>query len=305
MSLLIMYLISACQEREVELELPYSGDRLVISCNLKASEPVKVEVSQTFRPLGIVPSNTRVSGATVSLTKNNQAAIALNSDGKGGYLSDALVEPGAEYVIRVSMKGFPDVESLPVKVPDAKPDFSYNIRKNVKGLNNPSIPQDLVSLYFFENKVPGRHHLISFLMHYEKEVRSDYWTSDDNFVSTEESCFARISDRSDGNSNNLFLFRGECMPKQGNPISFSLQVAAGRLDTSNNSIGRFFFEYADKANMRVANVSQEWFMWAQSENQQPKGVDHFVLVPQETYTNVKNGYGVVYASNETSIDIDL
>lgn len=82
-------------------------------------------------------------------------------------------------------------------------------------------------------------------------------------------------------------------------------MAAGRIDTSNNKIGEFYFEYADTARMRIATISQEWFKWAQSENRQPKSVDHLVQVPQETYTNIKNGYGVVYASNETSIEITL
>lgn len=303
--LLIFCFLAGCQEREVELKLPYAEDRLVISSNLKAGEPIKVEVSRTFKPSGIVPANTRVSGAIVTLTKNDQTTIILNSDGAGFYLSDILVESGAEYVVRASMEGFPDVESLPVKVPVSKPDFSYELRKDVKGLNNPNTPQDLVNLYFSESEVLSGFYLIAFTANYEKEVRSRYWTSNDNFASTEESCFAKFSDNSGGYLNNLTLLRGDCMPKQGNPISFSLEVAVGRIDTLNSKIGKFYFEYAHTANMRVANVSQEWFKWAQSENQQPKSVDHFVQVPQETYTNVKNGYGVVYASNETSIEIDL
>lgn len=220
LSLLTVYLVVGCREREIALQFPYVGDRLVISSNLKAGEPIKVEVGRTFRPSGKVPSDTRVLDATVLLIKDSQTTTVLNADGAGNYLSNIVVESGAEYVIRASMKGFPDVESLAVKVPNTKPNFRYDLRKNVKGLNNPNTPQDLVNLYFSETKLLGEFYLIAFSMRYKREIRSDYWTSNDNFASTEESCFAGFLDSSGAYSNKLTLLKGDCMPKAGNPVSF-------------------------------------------------------------------------------------
>lgn len=305
--LFVIFTLTGCQERDVAINLPYDGDKLVLTSNLLAGSPIEVYLEHTFKPLGLLPEELTVSNASVYLIKVGRDTTRLTSTGKGNYISDFLIEAGSSYVIQATAPGYEVAQSRPVSVPASRAKFKYKIKKNVSGVYDPKKTYALVSLYF-ENILPEKDFFVIGIEGVYKDRNiSNMLFVNDNVAATEESCIAYYADRrKDGEFQpRVTLVRGNCVPAQGNPISISINTVTSRILNSATDSMMVEREQASKLILRVGNATQNWFKWSQIENNQPTDVDFLFLTPKKTFTNIENGYGLVYASNETLIEIDL
>ncbi|WP_373513368.1 DUF4249 family protein [Persicitalea sp.] len=304
---MIFLTILGCQERDVDINLPYDGDKLVVTSHLQAGSPIEVYLEHTFKPLGQFPEELTVSNATVFIIKDGRDTTALTSAGNGSYVSDMMIEAGSSYVIRATAPGYEAAQSRPVEVPISRVEFEYKIKKDVSGVYYPIKNYALVSLYFKDIRPEKEYYVIGLVSVYKDKNISNMLFVNDNIAATEENCLASYAERRQdkGFQPGVNLVRGECMPAQGNPLSISIKTLTSYFSRTNPDSSYVVREKASKLILRVGKATQNWFDWSQIENNQPTDVDFLFLTPQKTFTNIENGYGLVFASNETLIEIDL
>lgn len=303
---ILLFLLS-CQERNVNIDLLYDGDKLVMTSHLLAGSPLEVYLEHTFKPLGPIPEKLTVSNASVYLIKDGRDTTMLTSNGNGSYLSNLLIEAGSRYVVRATAPGFDAAQSKSVIVPASKAEVQYKIKKNVSGVYDPQKKYALVTLYF-KNIQPEKDFIVIGLQSVFKALnQADVLPINDNVAATEENCTAFYSGKVQDEvfQPEVTLFRGACMPAPGKPLSFSINTVTSRVVNSAIDSMRIETEQASKILVRVGKATQNWFDWSQIQNNQPTDIENWLSAPQKTFTNVENGYGLVYASNETLIEIEL
>lgn len=290
------------------MNVPYSGDKLVLWGKLQANATFKLQVTKTFNPVGDIPKDVTVNNATVVLYKNGKTYLTLSHTGKepGFYTSDSLIQAGASYFVQVSAPSLPTAESAVVTVPVELSGMTAIRTKNVVPQINHQTPQDLISLYFTkEDALLDKYFSIKLTNYYENDTLSSYpYASADNIPANEEDCHTwGIEVEKPKYNDNLkaivypqsrvFLMSNQCLPAPAVPVKFYVENG-----TDLNATIR-----ALKVIVRVGVVSRDFFEYAKIENKQPEGVDHLVLPPQKALTNVKNGYGLIFASNEKTIEL--
>lgn len=308
--LFLLLFVAGCKETNLDLNIPYSGDKLVLWGKLKAGSPVRIQVTRTFNPVGAIPEDVTVSDAKVELVIDGQEHIELSklANESGVYVSNRVVIPGATYIIKASAPTFPSAESAPVFVPLDLPEVKAVRIRNVRGEINHQTPQDIVSLYFTEREPEtDRYYSLTFLSYYEKDTLSaSPYGAIDNIPAKEENCHTWSKEKISTYYNEFlgrtldryattFLMKSKCLPDTKTPIRFYIETSKGNPQRDLQS--------ASKVTMGIEVVTKEAFDYAKIEYDQPEGVDHLVLPPQRALTNIKNGYGLIFASNEKIIEI--
>jgi hypothetical protein len=306
---LLLLFASGCKETDLNLDIPYSGDKLVLWGKLKAGSPIRIQLTRTFNPVGLIPKDVTVSDAKVELLVDGKESIELSSlaSERGVYVSDRMIQAGATYIVKASAPTLPTAESAAVLIPLDLPDVTVIRTRNVPGEINHQTRQDLVSLYFTERQ-PGieKYYTLTFLSYYEKDtIPAHSYGATDNIPAKEEDChtwatekistyYSEVAGRTFDRYASLFLMKSACLPDPKTPVKFYIETSKGGFDNP---------QWASKVTMRVEAVTKEAFDYAKIEYDQPEGVDLLVLPPQRALTNIKNGYGLIFASNEKVIEI--
>ncbi|PWJ57657.1 uncharacterized protein DUF4249 [Dyadobacter jejuensis] len=303
--ILLLLMVSGCKESSLDLDIPYAGDKLVLWGKLKAGAPIRIQVTRTFNPVGYIPEDVTVSDAKVKIIRDGKESIELtpHASEKGVYVSDRQIQTGATYIVIASAPMLPTAESEPVLVPLDLPDVTVERDRNVPGEINHQTPQDLVSLYFPEKRSEvEKYYTLTFLSYYKKDtVSSAPYGATDNIPAQEEDChtwakekigtyYSETAGITYDRLVTVFLMKSKCLPDPRDPIKFYIIAGNDR-------------ESAYQVTMRIGSVTKEAFEYAKIEYDQPEGVDLLVLPPQRALTNIKNGYGLISASNEKTIEI--
>ncbi len=297
--LCITLLIASCRGRDVEIPLAFEGEKLVLWGKLEVGKPARIQVMKTFPAVGPVPEQTAVNTATVSLYKNGKFYSLLTSvDENGLYGSESIIEAGQNYRVKVEAPGLTPAESADVTVPASVPEFTYIRKRDAEPeKNSATVPhQDLISLRFAGN-LHNSYLTLGFMAYFEENNWPFKWPALDNIVANEEDChtWGSFYDRSYG---ELFMMNGECISVN---TSLGFFVSTGNLTTLPD--GSWGYDRARKITMLLASSTKEWFLYNQIEYKQPEGLDHMVLPPQKAYTNIKNGYGIIYGYHATEIEL--
>lgn len=297
-----------CKEQDLEMNVPYSGDKLVLWGKLQANSSFKLQVTKTFNQVGNIPNDVTVNNATVVLYKNGKIYLTLSHSGKepGFYTSDSVIQSGASYFVKVSAPSLPTAESAVVTVPAEVSEVTAIRTHDVVPQMNHQTPQDLVTLFLTNKDASSYKYLsIKLMSYYKSDTLSSYpYASADNIPANEEDCHTWGTEPEKPKYNavikaylfpqsRVFLMSSQCLPVPAIPLKFYVETATGYNYT----------ERALKVTARIGVVSKEYFEYAKIENKQPEGVDHLVLPPQRALTNVKNGYGLIFASSEKTIEL--
>lgn len=275
--------------------------------NLKAGSPFRVQVTKTFNPVGEVPDDVTVNDATVVILKNGKEYISLSRSTEPGiYISDSLVSAGSAYAVQVSSPEFPTAESSAVTVPLELPQVTIIRSNDVTPQSNYQTPQDLLSFYFREeDALSERYFSIKLMSYYANDTISSYpEASADNIAAHEEDCHAwaievekpkyyEDIDILVSPQSPVFLMSNQCLPEPDIPLKFYIETGSG-------------FNYTNRAlkvTARIGAISKDFFEHTKIEGKQPEGVDHLVLPPQKALSNISNGFGLVFASNEKIIEL--
>lgn len=307
--LFLIILLPSCQEKVLPFEVPYAGDKLVLWGKLKAGDSVRIQVTKTFNPVGAIPADVTVSDAQVELILNDQERILLtpSTSEKGIYLADHIVQFGATYVVKATASHLPVAASNPVTVPSQLPEIKVERTRNVPGEINHQTPQDLVSLYFTKQPPVETTYSLYFQAYYQQDTLAAYpYGAIDNIPAKEKDCHTFLREKIGTRYNEILqrysdrvlsklLMKSACLPDATTPLKFFVESGKGNPNTDPKS--------ALKLTMSIEVVTHEAFDYAEVEYDQPEGIDLLVLPTQKAVTNVKNGYGLIYAAHEKVIEI--
>ena len=293
------FLLIGCRGREVDIPLAFEGEKLVLWGKLEAGQPTRIQVQKTFPAVGPVPELTAVTTADVSLFKNGAFYARLVPLQEAGmYGSDSLIRAGERYVVKVQAPGQDTAESEEVTVPVALPAFTYSRKRDAEPEKEAATRphQDLISLRF-TGHLQHSYLTVGFLAYFTEHNRPVYWPAIGNLIYNEEDChtWGNSYDRTYG---ELFMMNGDCVPAD-TPLDFFV-------NTGNFTVfpdGSRGYERARKVTMLLAASTKEWYRYNQIENKQPEGLDHLVFPPQKAYTNVKDGYGIIYGYHAAQIEL--
>lgn len=204
---LLLLFLASCRSKEVGISIPYSGDKLVLWCELKAGKPFRIRVTKTFNLIGDVPEDLTVGNAKVLVIKNGKEYVTLTPSSEAGiYQSDSLVEQAAAYQIRVLLAAYSTAESEPILVPQNIPEVNVKREKNVVGQINAGIMQDLLSLSFSPDD-EQKYYMLSFLTYFENHEYISYWAAKDNVIAAEEDCYTWMNDELGRRDAIFFVFQ--------------------------------------------------------------------------------------------------
>lgn len=299
----LLLLLVGCRPTDLILELPSTSPKLVLWGKLEAGKPFRIQLSRTF-PVGEVPADLEITNGTIDVFKNGSLYTRLKlATQPGVYLSDSLVRGGDSYVVVANAPGFGEARSNTILIPSKAdlPKVSYEIQRGVTGIVNPLVPQDLLRLYFENStETPEAFYLLSFLFYYSSgESFAVVWPAYDNVVANEDGCLIGTINKGEGSRLFTYLVASQCLPAAATPLKFYLQTGLGRIKPDTGLV----YEQPWKIEMRVGTVSKDWFDYATIESKQPSGLDYLVLPPLPAYTNISNGYGLLFASHEALIEL--
>jgi hypothetical protein len=286
--LFLLLLLSACRERAVDVPLPFEGEKLVLWGRLEAGQPVRIQVSKTFAPEGEVPAATYVNTASLALFKNGSPLSNLRLlDDKGLYGSEVLIEAGATYIVRAEAPGLPTASSEEVLIPAEVPKFTFTRTKNVPPHYASQGKFDLINLHITNDE---KYFLMINISAKFKEYDFPFFQpSRSNFGFKEDNCYTSSAA---GTAKPYYFINPLCQPPSS-PLGFYVQTQMGM------SLPNMPMEVVDASSVSIelVAISKTWFDYTALESKQPEGLDHMVLPPQKAFTNIHNGYGLIYGSN--------
>lgn len=123
-----MICLQSCNEKILNENLPFEGQKLVVEGFLTPTEPIEISVYQTLPPTGDLIDDRYVENATVQLFENAVLVETLTHDEEGIYYSPRDFRPqfGKSYHIEVVADNFPKVVSETEILPDTIPVFSWS-----------------------------------------------------------------------------------------------------------------------------------------------------------------------------------
>jgi hypothetical protein len=178
-------------------------------------------------------------------------------------------------------------------VPSGIPEFRYTRERNADPETNFGREQELIKFYFSETT--DRYLMIAIFSHFNEFAIATQRPSKSNTVANEEDCHTWTEYL---HYPQYFMVNGNCvLPNK--PLSFFADIEGNYVSPSDKPLP----SRATKISVELISVTKEWFEYNKIENKQPDGLDHLVLPPQKAYTNIKNGYGLIYGSNGIKTDL--
>jgi Domain of unknown function (DUF4249) len=266
-------LLTACDSSLTgDLDLDYVGDKLTITgflspkeIWLKVGKTVPSSQSHKLREL-LSPEGTVVmlldsAGRTiVNLTSNNRWIYTTKSQ---------RLAVGQSYRIRVSAPGFTDAETDLITIPEPV-EVAFEPMQNISGANGPGGQLDFS---FMDNGTIRNFYY------------ADFGVTKGNLMS--KVAFWVINPEFQGKCFSIYPFSDNCF----NGRRATLQYGFDK--TFNLAPGP---PLADTLRLRFGPVTHHFF----EGNKQYLDQDAFISglnEPLPTYTNIKNGYGVVFGQN--------
>jgi hypothetical protein len=284
-SLILLSLITSC-EKNIQIDLDYE-DKLVVNAFLNDDNGIELKLTKSLNPQGEYPKplNNFINDATVELYENKNLIAVLQNNGEGIYnLSDAnedfIPTAGNQYQIKIYHNKYPGVESNEITYPE-KPvvsEFLNYLDTTFKMFGNLNQIFEF-KLQFEENKTSYFNYKVL------KDDEPLYY-------------FADVS------QNNLQINK-PCYFTQNNNSFLSTQCL------QNNSFIKYYFDYIynDDSDYQfiIRSINQDFFKYLAnnpSDQFDNTVIDAFMAGSNKkpNYFNIKNGYGIFYASRTTIIN---
>ena len=280
--------------KDLGFDLPYEGDRLVLYGVLSPDSVATLRVSQTYPPTGRYMYGRWILTAVVRLYEEGVLVEQLRHQSDGRYVSESTFKPkpGKSYHYIVSNAGFPDVQSLPERVPEPIRIDRYQFDESIQAAVNPGVPARKLICQFMDPEQPNDYYSLQLSGYSDGQpvaVNSFGLDRPDEF---EDGC----GFRSNGQSNEYNL----------SDICFSGQTTAIRVGVelegpvqpggSNGSV--------NKVVLTLRRANRGYFEYNRTFNAN----EGFLLAfqpPQVRYSNVRGGYGIILTYSKDQVVINL
>jgi len=291
---LLEIIASGCT-RDIDYELAYSGDRLVINGVISPQSIVSVNISRSNAPSGEAPPDLFVTDATVLLYENALLIEKLMHQQKGQYESTSgfKPQPGKQYTLQVTAPGLPPAETLPAIIPDEFMLESYTHRAGLKSYYNPSQPGAEVDITFRDAANTVGYYRIEVVGLYNNEpLYPNNWLVGET-RDVKHPCTNIV--------NRSVIYRDNCF--SGTTYRSIIGLETRRFITEQGNPNLIEVD-SQKLRIRLQRISADYYRYLESADFYP-GIELAFFEPTFLYSNIKGGLGIWAAANEKEIIINL
>ena len=306
MKKIILFIVSftcflACREKNIDYQLPFSGEQIVMNSLFIAGEPFKVNVTHTFQPTGVVPKDIFVGDATVNVFEDGKLKETLTYDREGFYLSSQKNKTlaGRKYSVEVISVKYGKAISNQVLVPDSKSFFTYQQIPDLDYSLNRDVPKDQINVIIQDASSTKNYYGIGFRLKGEKENYGGAWFDLDlerGSVNEDKNCKFNQTIQLNGESQNVKIFSNQCFSGSNPTFRFVVEKAYYYSEKVQQVKGGYY--RVINPTLRVFKFDEGYIQYLKLKKQ-PTDFAKAFEEPHTTYTNVKGGYGIIGAATET------
>ena len=285
---------SSCR-RDIDYELAYLGDRLVINGVISPQRVVAVNISRSNAPSGEAPPELFLTDATVLLYENAVLVEKLTHQQKGEYRSPSRFkpQPGQQYTLQVTAPGLPFAETAPALVPDELQLESYTYRTGLNSKYNPSKPAAEVELVFQDAAGTINYYQIEVLGLFNNETRVPFTWLVGETEEAKQPCTLL--------TNGSVIYRDNCFSGSTYRSVIGLETSGFIIQPGNPDLEEVDYQ---KLRIRLQRISTDYYRYLESAELN-EGIELAFFEPTFLYSNIKGGFGIWAAANETEFDISL
>lgn len=293
---LLLLICSSC-EKDLEVDFPFEGERLVLFSELKSGERIEVKVDKTYPPTGNIRFvKSFLNNTIVEIYENGIFLERLSHFSLDSHLfyskENRKPEVGKTYEIKARVEGIPEVSSLPTSLlPPVKIDSIWITPGEYMSPINPSIPAYLVNVAV--SNIPTE---VPYLFFEIDSFFGDFRTSAqvaslDDLGELETPCtFGGSSER---------YFKVSCYSKEKTVFQFLFE-SRGTVQPP----GELKKENIDAISFSISSVNENHFNYTKLKNEPLNFFTVFEGV-NPTFSTLKNGYGVVLTKNTVSKKLNI
>jgi hypothetical protein len=293
----IPILFCNCQ-RDLGVELPFEGNKLVIYGLISADSAVSVKIDKTSSPTGTFMYGEGVNEAVVALFEEDVFVENLTHTIKGIYRSPSGFKPkvGKGYSLKVMAEGFPPAETAVEVIPRKVTITNILFQDTVSSPFTGETAQRL-RFTFTDDEQEGELYYGRIEGQYQgKFVALNTFRPDRPLEGSEDICSFKSED-------NQYILSDICF--NGQSFTFDIGVAtSGALQDNTGTDKRLGQNVeCDQIFLRFRKISKAYRNYLYRAGWEDEGFFKAFTTPVREYTNVKGGYGLWAAYSEEATDI--
>lgn len=306
--LVILVALAACS-KDLDVELPYAGDQLVINGVLTPGQLIRLRVSKTAPVSGNLTDNLGLADATVALYEDSVFRETLRHTEQGTYVSPSGYEPvaGRSYFVRVSAEGFAPAETRPERVPLPFTLNTYAFDEAIQSSLNSQYPARKLTLTFSDDPNGEDYYSIEirgYSQGYELGINAYYL--DVPFDAADPCGFLS------GNGGDLqYNLTDICFNGATRQVNFGVETSGSpsaeyraAFPDRAGVFGSFGEIDCDQITVSVKKITKSYYEYLKT-NSQPEGAFLAFIEPYVLHSNVTGGLGLLAAANEYKLAIKL
>lgn len=288
-----LLLLTGC-ERDLGVDLPYEGPRLVLFGVLTNDAPAEINVARTYPPTGPQLFDT-LTQAEVVLFEGGLALDTLRHAEGGWYRGTVPLRVGGRYAVRARLDGFPEASSRPETIPTFVRITSYDFSEEIAPQFNSNLAQ-VLALRFDDPPDEENFYTVSFdLYNAGKRVNAEIF--DVNYPFGTPTICAVL-----GGSNGDFAYRDLCFENGRGFVDVGIEIGINvSIPDSSAPFGsRTVSDTIDQVNAHLYSITKTYYDYLNTEYQ-PEGITIAFTDAYNPASNVVGGYGLVVAATRDSI----
>ncbi|RYU93768.1 DUF4249 domain-containing protein [Emticicia agri] len=287
---LLILLFNGCKEREITIPLPYEGDKMVVYAILSPSEIVKVLVSKTYPPTGKEIYTEGINNAEVLLYENTILIENLTYTANGIYTSASNFKPkaGFSYSLKVNSPTLPSITTGEEVIPALPVIESYQFDEKMESNLNKGKPAKKFFLTLKDNNSGSDFFSVSLFA--VRDIRKAELTAFaiEQASGTDSPCFFQYSQQ--------LMMSDICF--QGSIYHFKRGYELDPIFLKRNLGG----EDIDKVEGQIRTLSKSYYEYSRTRYTAFE-LERAFSPPYPRYSNIKGGYGIFAAYNETVLEL--
>ncbi len=284
----LCFIFLAC-ENEINVSLPYEGDKFVLFSELSPNKIIDIKIDRTYPATGKFDlDNSYLNKTIVELYENNKIVDTLKRTGISNIFSSKNnIKPqvGNSYFFKIKAQGFITAVSKMQTIP--KPlEISYIgfSDEKVKSPLNVGTPTKLLIIRFKKLSEQNQYLAINIEGQYNGKVTSSNVIASKVPAEFGDPCFYDLA-------SFLKVYNANCYNKDENEINFYIELIGG---TQTPPYGNFKIN-----NLKInIGVTDSFYYDFISNYSPPDGIFKAFQPVNPTITNVNNGFGGVFGKNE-------
>ena len=286
--ILTVIVLNSCRERELSVEFPYEGDRMVVYCLLNPTEVVSVRVSKTYPPTGKVVYDD-IDEAEVLLYENDKLVERLAYTNKGIYQSSSHFKPKGGYVysLKINAPTLPSITTTQEEVPTMPKIVSCEFDRKIESTMNKGKPARKLIL-----KMKDDLNKVNFY-----SVRADgVWQNNKSGLSG----FA-LDQASGSESPCYFMHWGSLILSDACFQNSIYELNRGyETDAFFNIDNTFKAKDLDRIVVQIRQLNKSYYEYCRTFYN-AEDLEKAFIPPYPQYNNIIGGYGIFGACNEIEI----